>query len=374
LYKLLRPLLFLLDAERSHELMLSSLRLAYRVPGIAPLFRLLYASRVPALPVDAMGLRFPNPLGLAAGLDKNAEYVRPLMDLGFGWLELGTVTPRPQAGNPKKRLFRIPGYAALINRMGFNNVGIEAFVSNLKNSRKAGIVGVNTGRNKDTPNAHAIEDYLQALRAVFTYSDYVVINVSSPNTPGLRDLQEQKSLDELLLLLKHEQVALAKSYHVHVPIAIKVAPDLDDAQIAAIARLALERKLDAVIATNTTVTRPSMEGVLIAQESGGLSGRPLKALSTTVISKLYRHLQGKVTIIGVGGIENAQDAWQKLIAGADLLQIYTALVYQGPAIVGRIVRGLARRVKASGCTTLAEAVAKARNEKTDRTYKTQDAS
>ncbi|MDX1488288.1 MAG: dihydroorotate dehydrogenase (quinone), partial [Acidiferrobacterales bacterium] len=193
-------------------------------------------------------------------------------------------------------------------------------------------------------------------------SDYVVINVSSPNTPGLRDLQERDALGELLLLLKHEQVALAKSYHVHVPIAIKVAPDLGDEQIATIARLALERKLDAVIATNTTLTRPSMGGVLTAQESGGLSGRPLKQLATVTISKLYRHLQGKVTIIGVGGIENTEDAWQKLVAGADLLQIYTALVYQGPGVVGRIVRGLARRVKGSGCTTLAEAVAKARND------------
>ncbi len=362
MYKLLRPLLFLLDAERSHRLVLSFLHLAHRVPGTSSLLRLLYARRVPELPVDAMGLRFPNPLGLAAGLDKNAEYVRPLSDLGFGWLELGTVTPQPQAGNPKKRLFRIPSHAALINRMGFNNIGVEAFVNNLKYPGKAGIVGVNIGRNKDTPNACAIDDYLQVLRAVAAYSDYVVINVSSPNTPGLRDLQERDALDELLLLLKHEQVALAKSYHVQVPIAIKVAPDLDDEQIAAVARIALERKLDAIIATNTTLTRPSMEGVLAAQEDGGLSGRPLKQLATATISKLYRHLQGKVTIIGVGGIESVDDAWEKLIAGADLLQIYTALVYQGPGVVGRIVRGLARRVKASGCTTLAEAVAKARNE------------
>lgn len=362
MYKLLRPLLFLLDAERSHEWVFSFLRLAYRVPGFGALFRLLYASRVPALPVDAMGLRFPNPLGLAAGLDKNAEYVLPLTDLGFGWLELGTVTSRPQAGNPKKRLFRVPDHAALINRMGFNNVGIETFVNNLGKSRGTGLVGVNIGRNKDTPNTRAVDDYLQGLKAVAPYSDYVVINISSPNTPGLRDLQEQEALSELLLLLKHEQVALAKSYSVHVPIAIKVAPDLDDEQIAAIARLALERKLDAVIATNTTLTRPSMEGVLTAQEDGGLSGRPLKALATTVIAKLYDHLQGKVTIIGVGGIENAEDAWQKLIAGADLLQIYTALVYQGPGVVRRIVRGLARRVKASGCTTLAEAVVKARGQ------------
>ena len=233
MYRLLRPLLFLLDAERSHELVFSSLRLAYRIPGTALLFRLFYAKRVPTLPVEAMGLHFQNPLGLAAGLDKNAENVGPLMDFGFGWVEVGTLTPKPQAGNPKKRLFRIPSHAALINRMGFNNVGIETFVKNIRRRRRrAGIVGVNIGRNKDTPNTLAIDDYLQALRAVSAYCDYVVINVSSPNTPGLRDLQEQDALNELLLRLKHEQVALAKTQHVRVPLAIKVAPDLDDEQIA----------------------------------------------------------------------------------------------------------------------------------------------
>jgi dihydroorotate dehydrogenase len=362
LYRLLRPILFLLDAERSHEFVFSFLRWLYVLPGVGSLLRLLYAGRVPDLPVQTMGLRFPNPVGLAAGLDKNGECVQALMDLGFGWLELGTVTPQAQPGNPKKRLFRLPSQAALINRMGFNNVGTEGFVNNLKKRRRAGIVGVNIGKNRDTEHLRAIDDYLQAFRVVYQYADYVAINVSSPNTPGLRDLQEQDKLDELLLLLKHEQVALAKSAGVYVPLAVKIAPDLDDDQIATIARLTMQRKLDAVIATNTTLTRPGMTDMLLAQESGGLSGRPLKELSTNVIRKLYQQLQGEVPIIGVGGIENVNDAWEKLIAGADLIQIYTALVYEGPAIVGRIVRGLARRVRASGCKTLAEAVAKARTE------------
>ncbi|MFQ5936190.1 MAG: dihydroorotate dehydrogenase (quinone) [Acidiferrobacterales bacterium] len=360
MYRLLRPLLFLLDAEHSHDLVLSLLRLAYQLPGVAPLLRQTLVRRVPSLPVELMGLRFPNPVGLAAGLDKNAECVLPLNDLGFGWLELGTVTPLPQAGNPKKRLFRIPSHGALINRMGFNNVGIEAFVNNLKRGGKPGIIGVNIGKNKDTPNAQALEDYLRAFRAVYQYADYIVVNVSSPNTPGLRDLQEREKLDELLLMLKHEQVALGKSRRVYVPLAIKIAPDLEDNQITAIAQLAVERTLDAVIATNTTLTRPTMEGILFAKESGGLSGRPLKELSTAVIGKLYAHLQGRVPIIGVGGIESADDAWDKLVAGADLIQIYTAVIYQGPGVIARIVRGLADQVHNSGCATLAEAVAQAR--------------
>ena len=369
MYRLLRPILFLLDAERSHKLVFSILRLLYFVPGMGLLVRLLYAGRVPDLPVRTMGLRFPNPVGLAAGLDKNGKCVQPLMDLGFGWLELGTVTPQAQTGNPKKRLFRLPDQAALINRMGFNNVGTETFVYNLKKRRRPGIVGVNIGKNKDTDNLRAIDDYLQAFRAIYQCADYVAINVSSPNTPGLRDLQEQDKLDELLVLLKHEQVALAKSAGVYVPLAVKIAPDLDDDQIATIASMTMQRKLDAIIATNTTLTRPGMAGMLLAQESGGLSGRPLKELSTSVIRKLYQQLQGEVPIIGVGGVENADDAWEKLIAGADLVQIYTALVYQGPAIVRRIVRGLARRVRTSGCTTLAEAVARARSDPQDPSSK-----
>lgn len=371
MYKLVRPLLFLLDAERSHQLTFLLLRLAYLLPGFGGLFRLLLARRIPRLPVEVMGLQFPNPLGLAAGLDKNAQYVRPLIDLGFGWLELGTVTPRPQAGNPKKRLFRIPTHGAIINRMGFNNVGVDTFVDNLRRQGKPGIIGVNIGKNVATANDQAVDDYLQAFRAVYPYADYVAINISSPNTPGLRDLQEQQKLDRLLLRLKNEQVALRKTRGLYVPMTLKIAPDLDKRQIAAIAKLTQHHKLDAVIATNTTLSRPGMEGVLQAREDGGLSGRPLKELSTAVIRQLYGHLQGRVPIIGVGGVESAEDAWQKLVAGADLLQVYTALIHHGPGIVRKIVSGLVHRVEASGCATLTEAVAKARTKQQVKSGKLQ---
>lgn len=360
MYKLLRPLLFLLDAERSHNLTFLAVRIAYLLPGFQTLLRTLLARRTPQLAVEIMGLRFPNPVGLAAGLDKNAQYVRPLMDFGFGWLELGTVTPRPQAGNPKNRLFRIPGHAALINRMGFNNVGVERFVRSLKRHGKAGIIGINIGKNAATSEERAIEDYVEALRAVYQYADYIAVNVSSPNTPGLRGLQEFQKLDELLLRLKHEQITLGTTRRVYVPITVKIAPDLDDDQIAAIARLARVHRLDAVIATNTTLARPGMEDVLQARETGGLSGQPLRSLSTAVIRKLYTHLQGEIPIIGVGGVENAEDAWEKLVAGADLIQIYTALIYQGPSVVRKMVSGLRLRVEASGCASLAETVLKAR--------------
>ncbi|MFQ6021544.1 MAG: quinone-dependent dihydroorotate dehydrogenase [Acidiferrobacterales bacterium] len=363
MYKLLRPLLFLLDAERSHQFAFLLLRIAYLIPGIGALVRLLLARRTPQLPVEVMGLHFPNPVGLAAGLDKNARYVRELTDFGFGWLELGTVTPRPQPGNPKKRLFRIISHAALINRMGFNNVGVDTFVRNLRRKAKSGIIGINIGKNGETSTERAVDDYLEALRVVYPYADYVVINVSSPNTPGLRDLQAQEKLNELLRRLKQEQAALQKTRGIYVPMTIKIAPDLDENQIAAIAKMARDHKLDAVIATNTTLSRPGMEGVLQASEEGGLSGRPLKALSTEVIRRLYGHLRGTVPIIGVGGVESAADAWDKLVAGADLLQIYTVLTYDGPGIVRKIVSGLAERVRSSGCAKLVDAVAKARMEK-----------
>ena len=361
-YRLLRPLLFRLPAETSHRLTFSTLRLLYRLPGAGALARALYARHLPALPVTVMGLKFPNPVGLAAGLDKNAENIRPLSDLGFGFLELGTVTPRPQPGNPKPRLFRLSRQAALINRMGFNNVGVDRFILNFSRAGKSCPVGINIGKNRDTPVERAADDYLTALRAVYRHADYIAVNISSPNTAGLRDLQNEENLEDLLPRLKTEQAALAEKHGRYVPIALKIAPDLDDTQIAAIARLVLEHKFDAVIATNTTVTRPGVTNDPLVSQSGGLSGRPLKALSTEIIHKLYGHLQGNVPIIGVGGIENADDAWEKLVAGADLIQIYTVLVYEGPCVVQAIVRGLAERVRASGCATLAEALAQARRQ------------
>jgi dihydroorotate dehydrogenase len=357
LYRLLRPLLFKLDAEASHRLAFGALRALAHVPGFR---RCLRGARPPGLPVEVMGLRFPNPVGLAAGLDKNADYAPLLAALGFGFVELGSVTPRPQPGNPLPRLFRLPEQRAVINRMGFNSVGLAQFLNNRYRWECPCPVGINIGKNKDTPLERAVDDYLAALRAVYPHADYITVNISSPNTPGLREMQTQENLDALLRALKAEQAVLAGTHGQYVPLAVKIAPDLDDGQIAAVAALAHTHKIDAVIATNTTVTRPGLEQEPLAKEPGGLSGRPLKALSTEVVRKLYGHLQGRIPIIGVGGIENADDAWDKLVAGADLVQIYSVLIYDGPGVVADIVRGLAQKVSQWGAPTLVEAVAKAR--------------
>ena len=361
-YRLLRPLLFRLPAETSHHLALTLLHLIYRMPGAGAVMRSIIARRLPPLPVTVMGLRFPNPVGLAAGLDKNAEHIRTFSDFGFGFLELGTVTPQPQPGNQKPRMFRLPRHAALINRMGFNNVGVERFAANIAHQAKSCPIGVNIGKNRDTPVERAVEDYLSGLQAVYAHADYVAVNISSPNTANLRDLQNAENLTTLLRSLKAEQTSLAEKYRRYVPIALKIAPDLDADRITAIAKLVLEHKFDAVIATNTTITRPGLEREPLAAHTGGLSGRPLKPLSTEIIRKLYEQLQGKVPIIGVGGIENADDAWEKLVAGADLIQIYTGLIYEGPCLARTIVRDLAERVLASEFNSLSEAVAQARKQ------------
>ena len=359
-YSLIRPLLFALDAERSHNLTLGLLQAAYRIPGAHALVRRGYASRTPSLPVDIMGLRFPNPVGLAAGLDKEAHCLAPLHDFGFGFVELGTVTPLPQPGNPRPRLFRLARHAAIINRMGFNSAGLSAFLENLAAQPRRGVIGINLGKNKLTPDALAIDDYLTGLRAVYAHADYVTLNISSPNTPGLRALQDEAPLDALLGALKREQRQLAQTHGRLVPIALKIAPDLDDTGIDAIARLLLAHHMDAVIATNTTITRPGLEQEPRAHEAGGLSGRPLRALSTQVIRRLHASLQGRIPIIGVGGVGNADDAWEKLVAGADLIQLYTAFIYRGPGIVSEIVRGLAEKVRAYDTTSLSDALRRAR--------------
>ncbi len=355
-YRLLRPLLFRFDPETIHHLTLQGLRRLSALPGIHAAMR----ARVPRLPVRVMGLELANPVGLAAGLDKNAECARAFADLGFGFLELGTVTPRPQAGNPRPRLFRLVPEHAIINRMGFNNVGVAQFLDNLVRGGHPCPLGINIGKNKDTPNEQAVDDYRVALRAVYAHADYVTVNISSPNTPGLRALQEGGELERLLAALKAEQEKLRAAHDRYVPIALKIAPDLDDEQIAEIARLLLAHAFDGVIATNTTVTRPGLAQHALARQAGGLSGRPLRPLSTHVIRQLYARLQGHIPIIGVGGIETAEDAWEKLVAGADAVQLYTALIFRGPGVVAEIVRGLAARVRASGCATLAEALAQAR--------------
>jgi dihydroorotate dehydrogenase len=360
-YRLVRSVLFRLDAERSHRVALLVLRWLCAIPGVPGMLRLFYGVADPALKTRTMGIEFRNPVCLAAGLDKNAESVRGLFALGFGGIELGTVTPDAQPGNPPKRLFRVPRHHALINRLGFPSVGVNAFVENLRRAGKPGPIGINIGKNRSTPNENAIADYVRAFRAVYAIADYVVVNVSSPNTPQLRALQDRDKLSALLVALKNEQMELGKTRLVFVPLAIKISPDLSEGEINDIADLALEHKLDAVIATNTTVERPGMENELLAAEAGGLSGSPLKARSTEVIRMLYRRLQGQVPIVGVGGIETADDAWEKLVAGADLLQVYTGFIYQGPVLVRHICRGLLRRTRAAGCNTLEEAIASARS-------------
>ncbi len=363
MYALIRPLLFRLDAETSHRLIFVLLRVLYSVPGFAGLLRALYARRTPKLPVKLLGIEFANPVGLAAGLDKNAELIRAFADMGFGWVEAGTVTPRPQPGNPRPRLFRLTDDRAIINRMGFNNAGLAVFLHNLRGHGHPCPVGINIGKNKDTPDAQAIDDYLAGLRAAYGDADYITINISSPNTPGLRALQEEAPLAALLAALKQEQTALASRHDRYVPIALKIAPDLADEAVDTIARQLLAHRLDAVIATNTTVERPGLAHAPQARETGGLSGAPLRPRATEVIRRLRATLQGKIPIIGVGGVGNADEAWEKLVAGADLIQLYSAFIYRGPVVVREIVRGLAARTRTQGAASLAEAVARARAEK-----------
>lgn len=357
MYTLLRPLLFGLDAERSHDLALGLLHALDRFPGGRRAWRALTPA-APALATTLMGFPLRNPVGLAAGLDKNARAFGPLAELGFGFLELGTVTPRPQSGNPRPRLFRLPAHDALINRMGFNNCGVERFLKNLARApRPPCPIGINLGKNRDTPLERAVDDYMTGLRAVYAVADYVSVNVSSPNTVGLRALQDAHALEALLGALKTEQAALAQRHGRYVPIALKVAPDLDDAAIAALARVVRALGMDAVIATNTTVSRPGLEA---ADIEGGLSGRPLASLSTSAIRRLRAAAGAGFPIIGVGGVFSADDAWEKLLAGADAVQLYTGLIYRGPSLPARIVRGLAERVAALGARDLPHALSLAR--------------
>ncbi len=338
LYRAVRPLLFTLDPETAHSLSLDGLDVLTRL-GAAPLL----ACPVPRVPVRVMGLDFPNPVGLAAGMDKDGAHIDGLAALGFGFIEAGAVTPRPQDGNPAPRVFRLPEAEALINRLGFNSHGIDAFVENLGRARGATIVGVNIGRNADTPNERALEDYVACLRKVYPRAAFVTANVSSPNTKNLRDLQRADELDAFLAALVAERDRLAREHGKRLPLAVKISPDLDDAGIAMVADRIAARGIDAVIATNTTVSREGVAHLPAAREQGGLSGAPLKARATAVVANLRRALPSSTAIIGVGGIASAADAREKLDAGANLVQLYTALVYRGPQLVGEIVRGLAAR-------------------------------
>jgi dihydroorotate dehydrogenase len=333
LYSLARPLLFGLNPEAAHDLALATLKLIERA-GMASVL----AGAGPAHRIKVMGLEFPNALGLAAGLDKNGEYIDALAAMGFGFIEIGTVTPRPQPGNPKPRMFRLPEAQALINRLGFNNHGVERLLANVARARYRGVLGINIGKNLDTPIARAADDYESCLAKVYAHASYVTVNISSPNTKDLRQLQGADELGALAGKLKTEQLRLADAHGRYVPIALKIAPDLDDAQLAAIATCMLKHKLDGVIATNTTVSRAAVAGLRHAEESGGLSGSPLGSASTEIIRKLAQLLDGRLPIIGVGGVMNAADARAKLDAGASLVQIYTGFIYRGPDLIGEILR------------------------------------
>ena len=335
LYQAARPLLFQLDPETAHIASLQGLKLAHH----AGLTHLLFKSVKPK-PVQVMGLNFPNPLGLAAGLDKHAEYVDALGSLGFGFLEIGGVTPRPQPGNPRPRVFRLPEQEAIINRFGFNSVGIEQFVENLRRATYGGILGVNLGKNKETPLDRAVDDYAICLEKIYPHAHFATINVSSPNTPNLRQLQSAAELGPLLGALYRKREELSQRHGRRVALALKIAPDLSDIEIEVMARTAVEQKMDAIIATNTTLSRDSVRGLPHGNEEGGLSGAPLRDTSTDVIRKLARALDGALPIIGVGGIMDAQHARDKLAAGATLLQLYCGLVYRGPDVVADIVNGL----------------------------------
>ena len=334
-YHPLRTLLFQLDPETAHDWTLHLLRSTPTLP-----LRGLLAAWAPAAPRRVMGIDFPNPVGLAAGLDKNGECIKAWEALGFGFVEIGTVTPRPQPGNPKPRMFRLPKAQALINRMGFNNKGVDYLVEQVRQSNYKGVLGINIGKNVDTPVERATDDYLTGLRKIYPWACYVTVNISSPNTPGLRDLQYGAALDHLLAALKAEQQRLADSYGRYVPLALKIAPDIADADLPTVGDALRRYFIDAVIATNTTFSRTGVEGLPHADETGGLSGAPLRDRSTAVVRQLAGILAGELPIIGAGGILSGADAAAKIAAGASLVQIYTGFIYRGPELIREAVMAL----------------------------------
>ncbi|ARP80388.1 dihydroorotate dehydrogenase (quinone) [Bordetella genomosp. 8] len=340
-YPIARQALFAMDAETAHEVTLKSLQRAYEC-GLTR--SLLHAA--PLAPVTLMGLRVPNAVGLAAGLDKNGAYIDALGNLGFGFVEVGTVTPRPQPGNPKPRLFRLPKANALINRLGFNNLGLDAFIANVKRSQwraRGGILGLNIGKNADTPIAQAADDYLKGLRGVFPHADYVTVNISSPNTQNLRSLQGGDELSDLLSRLRDTRKELADTHGRDVPLAVKIAPDLTPEQVDAIADILTRYGVDGVIASNTTLSRTAVAGLPHADEAGGLSGPPVHELCLAVIARLKQRLGSSLSIIGVGGIHSGRQAAEKMAAGADAVQLYTGLIYRGPELVRECVDAVSKR-------------------------------
>jgi dihydroorotate dehydrogenase len=331
-YPLVRKALFQLDPERAHELTFSQLS---RISGTP--FEFLIRQSVPTKPVNCMGLSFKNPLGLAAGLDKNGDCIDALGAMGFGFIEVGTVTPRAQAGNDKPRLFRIVEAEGLINRMGFNNHGVDNLVNNVKKSHFGGILGINIGKNKDTPVEHGADDYLTCMEKVYPYAGYIAVNISSPNTPGLRSLQYGEALDDLLAAIKNKQLELQQRHQKYVPVAVKIAPDLSEEELIQIADSLVRHNMDGVIATNTTLDRKLVQGLNYCEQVGGLSGRPVQLRSTEIIRMLSNELQGRLPIIGVGGIDSLTAAREKMAAGASLIQIYSGFIFKGPGLIKDIV-------------------------------------
>lgn len=334
-YPIVRPALFKLDPERAHELTFQQLRFMNGTP-----LEMFYRQNLPSRPVTCMGLTFKNALGLAAGLDKNAECIDAFAAMGFGFVEIGTVTPRAQAGNDKPRMFRLVEAGGIINRMGFNNLGVDHLVENVKKARFNGVLGINIGKNKDTPVEQGKDDYLICMEKVYAHAGYIAINISSPNTPGLRSLQYGEALDDLLSSIKQKQKELEQRHLKYVPLAVKIAPDLSEEELIQVADSLIRHQIDGVIASNTTLDRSLVSGLKHAEEAGGLSGRPVQSRSTAVIQRLSQELQGRLPIIGVGGIDSLTAAREKIAAGATLVQIYSGFIYQGPGLIKDIVTHL----------------------------------
>lgn len=334
-YALLRPFLFNLDPEHAHELTLEMLQKAHKARALG----FVYSQQ--SLPTNCMGLQFSNPVGLAAGLDKNGDYIDALAELGFGFIEIGTVTPKPQEGNDKPRLFRLREAGAIINRMGFNNLGVDHLVNNVKNCKYQGNIGINIGKNAVTPVEKAADDYIYCLERVYPHASYITVNISSPNTKNLRDLQSGDALTELLDAIKNRHNQLATDYGFYVPMVLKVAPDLTEDQVDYIAKQLIEFEIDGLIATNTTLSRVGVEDLDHGNEAGGLSGRPVGHLSTQIIGQFHDRLEGKLPIIGVGGIDSGDKAVRKLHAGASMVQLYSGMIYKGPKLVQQCIEAIA---------------------------------
>lgn len=335
MYSLLRKALFITDPETAHGLALEGLRLGHGVGAT----HLLCKAR--SLPVTVMGLQFPNPVGMAAGMDKNGDYIDALGSVGFGFIEVGTVTPRPQPGNPKPRVFRIEKANAMINRLGFNNKGVDHLVRQAQKRKFSGILGINIGKNFDTPNESAADDYLVCLEKVYPHADYITVNISSPNTKGLRDLQGVEQLDGLLGVLNARRRELANEHQKQVPLVVKVAPDLEDEQIPGIANAVVKNQFDGLIATNTTISRDAVKGLRHAGEQGGLSGAPIRQRANHVLAAFRNALPAEIALIGTGGITDGEDAAEKMRLGADLVQFYTGFVYKGPDLVTDCLKAIA---------------------------------